>query len=171
MTTLKLEFEGLGKIKHILDKLPDAVAKKVVRKALTAGGQIVLDAMKEKVPVKTGNLRDSLAMKVLDKSEFAKTVLIGASKGETGKDGWYAHLVEFGASPHVVKPRKKSGKKVLAENGKFFGKLVQHPGATARPFMRPAFDETADKALETIKKLLGEGVIKEALKLSGEITR
>lgn len=65
-----------------------------------------------------------------------------------------AHLVEFGTDPHRIKP--KPGNKLLVwwsrwHTGStragsqtqeiYFAKVVHHPGAAARPFLRPALEE------------------------------
>lgn len=56
-----------------------------------------------------------------------------------------AHLVEFGTAPHLV------GKKA-------------HPGAAAKPFLRPAFDETAQETLTIFGNVLGPEIEKAAVR-------
>lgn len=82
----------------------------------------------------------------------------------------YAHLVERGAKGHAIKPRK------LEKLNTFIGPLkegskrqvtmsnYQHPGATARPFMKPAleavggqiFGRFMEKMSEIIQKAGGK---------------
>ena len=59
-----------------------------------------------------------------------------------------AHLVEFGTAPHFQPKRNR-----------------MHPGARARPFMRPAFDSNGDQVLDFIMKDLRGQVIKQAARL------
>ena len=74
----------------------------------------------------------------------------------------YAHLVERGASSHTVSPRRKEKQKSFTGPimpGRF--KSWQHPGATAKPFMKPAlasvgsqiFNRFAEKMAEIISKV------------------
>ena len=74
----------------------------------------------------------------------------------------YAHLVERGANAHTVSPRRKEKQKSFVGPimpGRF--KSWQHPGATAKPFMKPAlaavgsqiFNRFAEKMKEIISKV------------------
>lgn len=49
----------------------------------------------------------------------------------------YWAAVEFGSRPHTI---RSTGPWSLhnAETGEYFGRVVHHPGTSARPFMRPA---------------------------------
>jgi hypothetical protein len=74
----------------------------------------------------------------------------------------YAHLVERGAAPHTVSPRRKEKNKSFVGPvmpGRF--KSWQHPGATAKPFMKTAlaaagsqiFIRFSEKMAEIISKI------------------
>jgi hypothetical protein len=74
----------------------------------------------------------------------------------------YAHLVERGAAPHTVSPRRKEKQKSFVGPvmpGRF--KSWQHPGATAKPFMKNAlaaagsqiFNRFSEKMAEIISKI------------------
>lgn len=68
----------------------------------------------------------------------------------------YGHLVEFGTAPHKIVP--KNAKALL-----FKGLLrasVEHPGAQAKPFLRPAYDSVP--ALRIIQNRLRIELDKEA---------
>jgi HK97 gp10 family phage protein len=74
-------------------------------------------------------------------------------KGRVGRNPRrYAHLVEFGVSPHSVgkgSVRVAKGKKLANAVG------IKHPGHKARPFMRPAWDgkkEEAKKQIEIVAR-------------------
>jgi hypothetical protein len=60
-----------------------------------------------------------------------------------------AHLVEFGTKPHSYK--KRAG---------------IHPGARAKPFMRPALDSKGDAAIAKFGEVIGIELTKEAAKLA-----
>lgn len=69
-------------------------------------------------------------------------VSIGPPKAE-----WYAKFLEFGAGAHAI---EQAGK-VLTIGGDTFRPRANHPGLTARPFLRPAADERRDDALQAAK--------------------
>ena len=78
----------------------------------------------------------------------------------------YAHLVERGASSHAIKPRK------LERLNTFMGPLkegskrqvtlsnYQHPGATKKPFMKPALDAVGGQIYERFMEKMKEIISK-----------
>lgn len=127
-----------------------------------------------------GLLRKSIALKTMKYGRGVKKKIVGMVgprlstifiKGKfVSKPFKYAHLVERGAGGHAIKPRK------LAKLNTFMGPLkqgskkqvtlssYQHPGAPARPFMKPALDAVgsqifnrfAEKMMEIIQKSGGK---------------
>jgi HK97 gp10 family phage protein len=129
-------FEKFDDIERILDALPKALGPKVVQKCLREGAKPLVKQIKANAPVKTGKLKKSIGI-VNGRGENKASVTVGPRRGK-GKytKGWAAHIIEYGAAAHTIKPKKKKG---LA-----FGGTVQpevhHPGSKAHPFMRPAWD-------------------------------
>jgi len=99
--------------------------------------------MRDRAPVgPTGNLKASIGQVGVRSPDKSKlTRTVGALKG-AGKKGFHAHLIEFG----TVK-------------------------MAARPFIRPAFDQTKGEALKVMGKELGKGVEKAARKLAGSFAK
>lgn len=60
----------------------------------------------------------------------------------------YAHLAEFGTSPHSTAPKNLS--KAKGSKGRRVPR--QHPGAKAKPFMRPAYDTKIGSAFTAFKE-------------------
>jgi hypothetical protein len=77
-----------------------------------------------------------------------------------------AHLVEFGTAAHRIEPKRK-GKVLAFEVGgeTVFTTRVDHPGAQAKPFLRPAGDTKAQAAVDKIAENLRAGIEREAAKL------
>lgn len=133
--------QGLQGLEDALSNLGPKLARRVVRRGLTAGGQVFLDAVKELTPVakqgtpqrQPGELRDAMAMKLkLSAKEESGTVVIGAEyKKEDGNQspGVYNTDVEFGS--------------------------IHGP---AQPHMRPGFDRAKERALEAFVTVTREGV-------------
>ena len=117
-----------------ITKLADALratarqSEVTTQQVLVESANFLLTEMEVRVPVDTGELRESLGVRV-----EPKRVLVGPSAK-------HAPYVEFGTGPHVIKA--KSGKALAFKvNGRIiYRKQVHHPGTKAQPFVRPAYD-------------------------------
>lgn len=125
-----------------------------------------------------GLLRKSIGLKTKKYGRGVKKKIVGfvgpklstfmvRKNGGKIEPAKYAHLVERGASSHAIKPRK------LERLNTFMGPLkegskrqvtlsnYQHPGATEKPFMKPAlaavggqiFNRFAEKMMEIISSM------------------
>ena len=110
------------------------------------GSKIVAEA-KQRSPVKTGHLRDSISYIVQDgtlKIEASATYADYIEFG-TGSRG------EFNGSPYVIKPKKRGGVLVFKVGGQtVFARKVTHPGIKAQPYLRPAAMEVMGPLLEKL---------------------
>jgi hypothetical protein len=78
-----------------------------------------------------------------------------------------AHLIEFGVGGHWITPRSDAQKRrnalrvaratgdaekaaALLIGGKFVGRKVWHPGFAAIPFLRPAFEQNAERVISVV---------------------
>jgi HK97 gp10 family phage protein len=141
---ITVDVQGLKGVENALAEAGPKLAKRVLRKGLTAGGQIMLDAVKALTPVavegtpqaKPGELRDSMTMKVkMSPKEESGTVVIGAEyKSADGNQspGVYDSFVEFGS--------------------------VHNPATPPKAHMRPGFDSSKNAALETFTEVMRAGV-------------
>lgn len=149
----ELQIKGLAELHKVLQSLPEELEKKVLRNALRAGANEFKKAAQAQVPVKSGALRNSIRVKAsARKGRWRLRATVTAGNAEA----YYAHMVEFGTAAHMIKPAK--GKALaflgLAREG------AEHPGAQAKPFMRPAFDAGSDAAInafaESVRKRLSK---------------
>jgi HK97 gp10 family phage protein len=123
-------------------RLADALKQASQQSQMTTQQVLIMSAnhilaeMESRVPVKTGTLRGSLAIRVdTDK------VIIGPNE-QTAPYGGY---VEFGTQPHEIKPKKPGGVLVFKVGATtVFTKRVRHPGTKAQPYVRPAFEAWMD---------------------------
>lgn len=155
---IKARLDGAEEAIRSLDGLSRTLRNQILRKAINAASKVVLDAARKLVPVETGMLKKSLAVRIQTYRSTGTVVgVIGPRTGykktrqgkvltsfgrkikSTGRNpSKYAHLIEFGHN--IARPK---------------GKLVGY--ARARAFLRPAFDQ--NKA--AIEKLLTERVAEE----------
>lgn len=122
-TKLKLDLSRLSALKS-------NISRNITKKALRAGTKIVLQAVRQAVPVVSGALKKSLASKV------------DAKKGE---------LVAFG----IVGPRSKFVKVVrgVAKKPSRYSHFLES-GRHPRPFLRPAWAATHQRAIEAMQTVL-----------------
>jgi HK97 gp10 family phage protein len=114
------------------------------QEVLVNSANFIKSEMESLVPVDTGKLRQSIAVRVM-----TDRVVIGP-------DTHYALYVEFGTGPHVIlaKPGKVLAFKMNGQS--VFVKKVNHPGTKAQPYVRPAFESWAD----TLGELVADANIK-----------
>jgi len=130
-----IEFKGLDEIERKLKLLPEAVKRKYARNAMKTGAEIVRDRAaqlaRRAIPTtrpEFGPIADNIVVKMLSRAS-----LIVATVGINWLTHSYGHLIEFG---HDTK----------------------HGKTKAYPFMRPAFDEKAEAALDKILTDLRDAV-------------
>jgi len=116
----------------------NAMAKKyanatpIIEQELTAGmhriSRVGFNHAVRVVPVDTGRLKGSLAPSV--KREGKDIVAIVGTNLE------YAKPVEFGAGPHIIRPKNKRA--LMWPGARHPVAWVMHPGTKAQPYLRPA---------------------------------
>ena len=157
MASETVKIHGLRELEKTLKELPARIEMNVMRGGVRAGARVFANAAKSNVNNVTGTLRKSIKVSArLDRrhSEVVAKVIAGT---------YYAHMVEFGTKAHGIKPKNR---RALAFNGPD-GPVVaaaEHPGAQAKPFMRPAFDEHMDAAIAAFRKYAETRLAKEAAK-------
>lgn len=139
----------------------NAVIKEIKRRGgnVTQALETILNAAAEPIQeAATANARsisqrtaDAMTKETVVKRSGRVEVHIGPER----KRAWYAHIIEFGARPHRIVPRRA---KALRFVSGLLRRSANHPGSPARPFMRPAFDNRQDEAkqiaADEIKKRL-----------------
>lgn len=117
------EIRGIREIIDKLNALPDKLRNKAVRSAVRKGANIIRDAARSKVPIKTGNLRKSIITsnsRTKNKDIVASKVRLAQRKSKKASSPFYGYFIEFGTSKMV-----------------------------AKPFLRPALDEKESEVLST----------------------
>jgi len=117
-----------------LNTLPQNIQKNVMTGAIRAGANVVRDEARRRVPKKTGTLAKSIISMQRKAKQGEIKFSVTPSKG--GKNsGWYAQFIEFGTSK-----------------------------MSAKPFLRPAFEQSNNESLEASKKYIAERIPKELAK-------
>lgn len=159
-----IKIKGLAEMDQALTAFPTRVQRAMLGKSLRAAAKVVQAAARANVPVETGTLRRALAVRSLKRNGTASKMGVGIRsikrsfanssanrrQGRAGKvylvpAAYYGRYLEFGAKRHPIVARGK----VLAGNGRIFGKKVNHPGVTPRPFLKPALERNTTQVLQT----------------------
>lgn len=83
-------------------------------------------------PVDRGRLRNSI---------FLNPMTPGYSYYSLSEAVDYGADVEFGTSPHIIRPKSMKALKFKAGGKTIFAKKIMHPGTSAQPFFRPSLDQ------------------------------
>jgi len=150
-----------------------------------SGANVILKAARKNCPVETGNLKASLTVVQIKSAKTGSVVHWVTHK--TGKgvknDGWYAHIVEFGNihGPYDIPKRGRATKKLMStwqqarggvKRGTFgvtratFGRRIEGKTWRAKPYMRKAFYENDEKAIDKMGENLGNFL--ERKKMTGD---
>ena len=126
----------LNGLEEALREVGPKLARKALRKAVAAAGDMWVDEIRAKVPVATGDLRDSIAKKVSTRRRAGVSsarVKVGPSFDNTVPKGG-----DQSQSPGV------------------YGQIVERGNKRQgpRPFMRPVFDATAERAVQIVADVL-----------------
>ncbi|MVN78923.1 hypothetical protein GO988_21550 [Hymenobacter sp. HMF4947] len=145
-----LAFEGVNELMQVLDGLAGdkKLSNKVVRGILNKAAKPIIQRAQELVSKEDGDLQKSIGTIPGRGQGRGEQVYVGPRRGGRYK-GYAGHLVEYGTAPHIIRAKAAGGH--LHLRGNVFVEEVHHPGAAAKPFMRPAFDSKKDEAIGIIK--------------------
>lgn len=156
--------KGGDQVRSFLTQLPAELEDKVLRGAARAAARVVADEAKARC-VSTDV---SAAIKVRSRLETARAVgLVQVDMGgynlplwlEYGTEGHFISVSDVdrhGMSVRKVNEATKAGSLVIG--GKFVGETVWHPGASPRPFLRPALDTQESEAIAAAQAYINRHV-------------
>jgi len=111
-------------------------------KFLRKSGERLAEVMREKVPVRTRRLRQSI------------TTRIETGKVTVGPTVSYAPYVEYGTKPHIIRPVHAKALAFEVGGTLVFAKLVHHPGFAGRFFARSSYEQFLREAPEFARELM-----------------
>lgn len=175
---MNLVFTGGKEFARFLEQLPGAISAEILETGLNAGAQIILARAQEKAPKPgerrrpgTVRLADSIRISTKEKDAAHAVVVVGTNVP-------YARLVEFG---HQIVARGPTRAKVSVTKVSASGRVTvssvdadtrrfQTAGASgfvaARPFLRPAFDESREEVVARVGESFGKSIEQEARRLA-----
>lgn len=143
------QLQGGVELDAKLNALGRKVGKRIARRAIRVPAERVRNRAKLNLArvttERTGNLDQSIGLKFIENKGVA-TYIVGPRISGRFK-GFHGHLIEFGTRPRVQ-----------GTFGRFVGAIKP------RPFLRPAFDSLRQSNLTLMKRILKEGIEREARK-------
>lgn len=148
---IEFEVKGLRELDEALKRLPLEIQRKVLARAVLAGAGVIRDEARRLCPKNTGALAKSIVAKRKRQAGASVVYQVGPRK-------FYGHMVEFGTAPHEIKMQKLGKMLKLGRWRNIYAASVEHPGTAPRPFLRPAFDTSIDKATERFRMVLARAI-------------
>lgn len=167
---ITLKLEGLPHTRRVFVELEGRVRKRILRKAVRAGGAPVVKALRGHVrrsASDTGWFGRNVAQKVKMYPSGRAVAVIGAKRAKdpvTGRNPFnYDHLAERGAKPHYIPGpvliTLRNGSKILLP-------AINHPGATPRRVFEKADREARSKGERAFASKLAIETNREAAELA-----
>lgn len=163
----KAEVEGLRELVLALDHLKNAVRNRILRKAVGDGARIIAKAAKQKAPVRSKADAPSniTPLKLLKKSIGSKVKVYRNSGKVVGIVGPRTGFkTQIGS--RVRKGKKSKPGDPIYENPTNVAHLLElgTKRSRARPFLRPALDQSKEQVKTAMAAAIKAGIEKEAVK-------
>lgn len=141
---ITISVQGTAALEEALKQL-GSDAKKALRTGVRKGAVLIQKDAQSRIHSEHGDLAKSIRVGVRVKpADGAVIATIAATK----KMRYIANFVEFGTKPHEIKAKNKKALKL--RDGREV-ESVMHPGAKAKPFLRPAADTQFNAAVDAVR--------------------
>jgi HK97 gp10 family phage protein len=137
-TQMRVKIEGVSEVIAQIKRRGGNV-QDGLEAIMNAAAEPIQDAATANARSISQRTADAMTKETVLKRGGRVEVHIGPEKSRA----FYAHIIEFGARPHRIVPRRAKALRFI--NG-LIRRSANHPGSPARPFMRPAFDNRHDEA-------------------------
>jgi hypothetical protein len=125
MAYVTIEFDSAKFMNRLKDM--KVKSKELPKKIVTEGGSIAVRKYKDRVPVKTRKLRDSMGNPSND-GIWIETQLDNGYQLEFGTKVKYAYIIERGFASHLIIAKGKALKFTGKDGQVHFAKSAVHPG-------------------------------------------
>ena len=153
-----VKVEGLSQIHKALSELGRKVSNKIAVKAMREGGKIVREQARQNAPVLSQRTPYRRA------GTLKKAIKSSTKVLKNGKIGTVIRVKELTAK-QIETFKVRSGKKgALNPKDPYYWRFLEFGTSKmpARPYLRPAFEQTKEKAATEIIKTLKDGIESEA---------
>lgn len=130
---MSVQVTGTEQVSRELSKRKDHAVNAITTILGVGAGLILAEAKRQ---CTSATVRRALVAQPIDDGQ-GETIAIGPDLSKTK----IAHFIEFGTNAHSQQSWNRKA-------------TIQHPGTSARPFLRPAFDNQK----ENVEKAIGKGL-------------
>lgn len=170
---IRIDASSLKGLLTLMEHIDTKVKREGLKKALHTAGKLMAAAAIRKVAVKYRVLQNAIDVRekvVLKNAEQYAYAVVGPRRRAGRKIGnlehiptKYAHFVEYGTAKHPAGEGDVTNEVLLQRKDKSYKSTgFMHPGGRPKPYLRPAWDETKDQALNVMAAILGDTVEKGA---------
>jgi HK97 gp10 family phage protein len=147
--SLRRGFAAIGKEVKATQKASLKKYQYKVKRNYFSGSKLI-----RKGTVLKSALEKSITIKMNVDMKFGKAYMFcGPKRNAPGDPSKYAHFIEFGVKPHKIK----------VSEGRNAGRIFNHPGYKAQPFIAPSYEAIRLRAQRMMLDAM-EQAIKESLK-------
>lgn len=158
---MRATFRGRNRVRRVLARIPEEFRTGIAVSIEETARRIVEDA-KRRAPQDTGTLRNAIDYRV---ARNGLTATLGIRRRKARRDAFYAHMVEFGTRPHVIKPKRG---RALRHGKTVFGTEVHHPGTRPQPFLTPAFEAARPEGVASIRAAVKSALTRSVAAAGGQ---
>lgn len=157
---MSVKIKGGAELAQFLEAIPLNLEKKVMRRAMLRGVNVIRDEARTRVRRQSG--KTAMSIKSETDVKNGRIVAKVRLRGKHSHIGWF---LEFGVAPHLIsisyEANPRPGASIgtlnrmikrgsLKINGQFVGASVMHPGFSPMPFLRPAADAKSQQAINAV---------------------
>jgi len=166
---MSTKLSGKVDLTAIIDALPGALERNVLRGGLRAAADVYADGAREEC-------RSPEVRATIKTSSRAEKGFVTAKVQTKGPGSFKAPWLEYGTSEHYISVDDEAGEGrtvrrintlvregSLVIGGKFVGRSVLHPGARPYPFFRPAVDTREQQAVDAFTAYVVRRATKEGI--------
>ena len=140
---MPVEFNVVVRMKK---RLEDIISREKLSKFLEESAKFVFAEARERAPVRTGKLRESISLVKVNDLHYV-----------VGSPLDYAVFVERGTRPHIIKPKRARALRFEVGGEVVFARLVRHPGTKPNPFFARALQKYRTVLKKIWKSVMGGG--------------
>lgn len=155
--SVSVKVSGLKELAKRMQDLDKKVRNRISAKAMRAGGRIVRDTARAKAPV----LQESVPHR--RKGTLKRSIVERTKVGRNGKTTTYIAVKNL-SGKQIAKFKGKSGKSGAKNpNDPYYWRFVEFGTSKmpAKPFMRPAFEQSKNQAANEIIRTLRSEILNE----------
>jgi len=138
-----VEFNVVVRMKK---RLEEVISREKLSKFLEESAKFVFAEARERAPVRTGRLRESISLIKVNDLHYV-----------VGSPLEYAVYVERGTRPHIIRPKRARALRFVVGGETVFARLVRHPGTKPHPFFAHALQKYRAQWRKIWKSVMGGG--------------